>query len=86
MSPEERAKLAAEGYGLAVGPQPSVIHLTTLAASLAINEFLRLVAHAGAPSDGTETFVNLEDGTMMRATSTVAQGCRCTKQEGRGLA
>lgn len=85
LSPDERKKLADEGYGLNVGPQPSLIHLTTLAASLAVNEFLRIIAWAGQPNDGTEIIVDLESGTMMKASSNIQQGCRCIKVLGLGL-
>lgn len=46
-SDEEKESLGAEGYYFDVGKQPSIIVLTTLAASLAVNKFLGVMGVYG---------------------------------------
>lgn len=77
LSPEERERLAASGYGSGIGPQPSVIHLTTLVASLAVSEFLSIAVGAGPPSDGSWLSVSLTEPFLRRVISRVDPTCRC---------
>jgi molybdopterin/thiamine biosynthesis adenylyltransferase len=85
MNPEERARLAASGYGGMLGPQPSVIHLTTMVASLAIQEFLTLVAGVGPAHDGDWLSLDLVEPYLRRVTSKTDPHCRCLRMAGAGV-
>jgi molybdopterin-synthase adenylyltransferase len=84
MSPEERERLAASGYGTGVGPQPSVIHLTTIVASLAISEFLSIALGVPNVHDGSWLSISLSDPFLRRVKSTPVQNCRCQTIRGMG--
>jgi len=84
LSPDERARLQASGYGSFLGPQPSVIHLTTLVASLGVHEFLTIAARSGPPHDGGWYSVSLHDPFLQRVTSKVDADCRCLRMTGAG--
>lgn len=84
MSPTERAKLEASGYGFNEGPQPMVVHLTTLVAALAVSEFLRLFAGLGEPHQGDYQLVDLAINSMTQVSSTIDPNCRCGKLRARG--
>lgn len=86
MSKEERARLAASGYGSGIGPEPSVIHLTSVMASLAVGEFLSIVAGRPPTPDGTWLSVDLTEPYLTRVRSRVEDGCRCLKVMGLGAA
>ena len=78
---EEKKKLAEEGYYEEVGKQPSVISLTTLAASMAVNKFLGIV---GAIEDesGTRLQVELRGGFMISDVPEIRAECVCRKNMG----
>lgn len=82
LSEEERKRLAEAGYGTYVTRQPSVIHLTSLVASIGVSEFLRLFVGAGPPHAGEEVYVDLSDNTMMRVSAKRKDDCRCIRIEG----
>ena len=79
LSEEERSRLAAEGYGSGVGPKPSVIHLTSTVASLAVNVFLSLVAGLGPPCREPEVLVDLLVPEITRVVSQTKPNCRCQR-------
>jgi hypothetical protein len=83
MSNEEKNKLENEGYYQSIEKQPSVISLTTLAASIAVNKFLGLLNAFG---DGYSTRIQVEtSGEFMISDSPEAvAGCVCQKRRGLG--
>lgn len=84
MSPSERKRLAASGYGSGLGPQPSVIHLTTLVSSLGVAELLSIAMGVGPEHDGTWLSVSLTDPFLRRVQSTGDPACRCQTLRGLG--
>ena len=84
LSPEERESLAASGYGSNLGPQPMLIQLTSTVASLAVNEFLRLVAEAGRPHDGAYLMLDLNEPSIQHLSARIDPECRCQQTLGRG--
>ena len=47
LTSEEKTKLAAEGYYKDVSEQPSIISMTTMTASMAVNKLLNLLGVFG---------------------------------------
>jgi molybdopterin/thiamine biosynthesis adenylyltransferase len=86
LSTAERKSLAASGYGSGLGPQPSVIHLTTLVASLAVSEFLSFTLGVPGPHDGCWVSLSLLDPFLRRVESAVDPSCRCQSLIGLGAA
>ena len=84
LSDKERKRLAEEGYYESIDKQPSVISLTTLAASIAVNKFLGLV---GAFGDQTSTRIQVElkDGFMISDVPEIKANCVCRKNKGAGF-
>ena len=82
-SDEMKKKLAEEGYYEGIEKQPSVISLTTLAASMAIN---KLLAVLGVFGDGysSRTQIELKAGFMINDTPEIKTGCICRKTMGSG--
>ncbi len=77
LSPEERAREAAEGYisGADV-PQPSVIAFNTQVAGMAVVEFLRAVTgFAGACDPPLRLAIDFEGGGVRRNRLVGARGC-----------
>ena len=81
LSEKERKHLAEKGYYSEVGEQPSVISLTTLAASMAVNKFLGMVGAFGDQS-GTLVRIELKGGFMVNEEPEKNAGCRCRKHAG----
>jgi len=77
----ERQKLEAEGYYENVERQPSVISLTTLAASLAVNKLLCLLGAFG-PGYASRTQLELRDGILNEDTPEIRRDCVCRKYRG----
>lgn len=79
MSPEERARLAAEGYAPGLGePDPSVVAFTTLIASLAVNEMLeRLIGYGPTPAP-SEILIRLQDRELRTVAVAAQRGHYCT--------
>ena len=84
MSDEERERLRASGYGSSLGPQPSVIHLTTMVASLGVHEFLTIAAGTGPGDEGGWLSLSLLDPFLQRVNSKVDPACRCLRMTGAG--
>ncbi len=77
LSPEDRARQAAEGYvdGADI-PQPSVIAFNTMVAGAAVIELLRLVTgFAGADEPPTRLSFDFESGTVRRNRLPGSQRC-----------
>lgn len=78
LAPEERARLAAEGYvqGADV-PQPSVIAFNTAVAGAAVVEFLRMVtAFAGADAAPLRLSFDFMTGSVRRNVLAASPACR----------
>lgn len=84
----EREKLAREGDSYVENldePAPMVVSATSIVASLAVTEFLRLVTGFGSPEQAPQRLRwNLLEGTVSRGTCGIVQGCLCRKLLGRG--
>ena len=82
--PEEtRKKLAEEGYYEEIGEQPSIISLTTLAASMAVNKLLAVLGVFGSEYS-FRTQIELKAGFMISDTPEIRPGCICRKGTGSG--
>ena len=64
-TPEERRRLADEGYAPALGQvEPAVVAFTTAVAAAAINELLDRLIGYGPPERPTETLLRLHEREM----------------------
>jgi hypothetical protein len=79
LSPNEKAKLSREGYYSDVGRQPSIISLTTLAATMGVNKILSLLGVFGSDY-GSVTQVELYDGFMINDTPSIKADCVCQER------
>jgi hypothetical protein len=79
----EKRKLSEEGYYQEVGKQPSVISLTTMAASMAVNKFLSLLGVFGNEYS-SRTQIELQNGFMLDDTPPIKENCACRKRRGAG--
>lgn|SRR5574341_1547593 len=80
-SDEEKKKLAAEGYYEGVEKQPSIISMTTMAASIAVNKLLNLLGVFGIEYN-SRTQIELKTGFMIDDTPAVKSNCVCQKRRG----
>ena len=80
---EEKRKLSEEGYYQDIGKQPSVISLTTMAASIAVNKFLSLLGVFGNDYS-SRTQIELQNGFMLDDTPPIKENCVCGKRRGIG--
>ena len=80
---EEKQQLAKEGYYDGIEKQPSVISLTTMAASLAVNKVLSLIGTFGV-SYNTRTQIEIKGGFMIDDTPKIKENCICKKNSGIG--
>lgn len=86
LSDEEKNKLAKEGYYEGIEKQPSVISMTTMAASMAVNKLLSLLGVFG-DSYNSRTQIELKDGFMIDDMPEIKSNCICQKNRGKaGLA
>lgn len=83
LTDEEKRKLAAEGYYQGVEKQPSIVSLTTLAASIGVNKLLSLVGIYGENAN-TRTQIELKDGFMIEESPEIKSDCVCMKRRGKG--
>ena len=81
---KERRDLAEEGYYNEIDKQPSVISLTTLAASMAVNKFLGLVGVLGE-QPLTRIQIELKESFMISDMPEIKQNCICKKNRGSGF-
>ena len=80
-SPKERAKLAREGYADDVEKQPSVVSLTTMAASMAVNQLLALMGAFG-DDHATRNQAEIKDGFTLADSPDSKDGCICATARG----
>ena len=82
-SEEEKRRLAKEGYYDGIEKQPSVISLTTMAASMAVNKILSLIGTFGTEYN-PRTQIELKGGFMVDDRPKIKENCICQKDRGRG--
>ena len=79
----EKEKLAKEGYYQNVKNQPSIISMTTLAASLGVQKLLNLLGVFG-DNYASRTQIELKTGFMNEDTPEIKETCVCQKRRGLG--
>ena len=80
-SEQEKKKLANEGYYDNVEKQPSVISLTTMAASMAVTKFLSILGMMGNTYN-SRTQIELKNGFMVDDNPEIKTNCICQKNRG----
>ena len=80
-SPKERAKLVREGYADDVEKQPSVVPLTTMAASMAVNQLLGLMGVFGVDHT-TRKQAEIKGGFTLSDSPDTDDGCVCVARRG----
>ena len=83
LSAEEKSNLAKEGYYDGIEKQPSVISMTTMAASMAVNKLLNLLGVFGDKYN-SRTQIELKDGFMIDDTPEIKSNCICQNNRGKG--
>jgi len=81
LSKEEKRKLAEEGYYENVENQPSIISVTTMAASMAVNKLLSLFGIFGDDYNSL-TQIELKNGFMIDVEPAIENNCICRKKWG----
>lgn len=81
LSKEEKKDLAKNGYYQNVKKQPSIICMTTMAASLAVHKLLCLMGRFGNDYP-TRSQIELNNCFMVNETPSVKSGCICQKMRG----
>lgn len=81
LSSEEKKKLAKEGYYENIENQPSIISMTTMAASMAVNKLLNLLGVFGNDYNSL-TQIELKDGFMIDTNPPIKDNCVCQKRRG----
>lgn len=80
---ENKRKLAEEGYYSGIEAQPSVISMTSMAASMSVNKFLDLIGVFGGKHD-TRVQIEAKDGFMISDSPAVKSDCICHARRGVG--
>jgi len=83
LSDKEKSDLAKEGYYDGIEKQPSVISITTMAASMAVNKLLNLLGVFGDDYN-SRTQMELKDGFMIDDKPEIKNNCICQKNRGKG--
>ncbi|TBR09338.1 MAG: ThiF family adenylyltransferase [Candidatus Nitrosotenuis sp.] len=81
LSDEEKKNLAKEGYYENVDKQPSIISMTTMAASMGVNKLLALLGIMGADYD-SQTQIEMKDEFMISSSPEIKDNCVCQKRKG----
>ncbi len=81
LSEKEKNTLTKEGYYEDIEKQPSIITMTTMASSMALNKLLGLLGVFGTDYDSL-TQIELKDGFMINTNSPVKANCICQKRRG----
>lgn len=83
MTPEERRRLADEGYAPALGTaEPAVVAFTTATAAAAINELLDRLIGYGPPERPTETLLRLHEREISTNRALPREGHYCNPSQG----
>jgi molybdopterin/thiamine biosynthesis adenylyltransferase len=80
-SDEEKKKLANEGYYQRIDKQPSIISLTTLAATIAVNKFLS-INHVFGDEYSSRTQLEVKGEFMLADSPEIKPNCICQKRKG----
>jgi hypothetical protein len=80
---KERQKLAEEGYGQSVEKQPSIVSLTTLTASIAVNKLLSILGVFGEEFS-TRTQIEIINEIMINDNPKIINNCVCQTRSGLG--
>ena len=82
-SEEEKGKLAKEGYYQGIEKQPSIVSLTTLAATIAVNKFLSILGVFGEDF-ASRTQIEIRDEFMIADSPRIMASCICQRRSGLG--
>lgn len=83
-TPEERRRLADEGYAPALGNvEPAVVAFTSAVAALAVNELLDRLIGYGPPERPTETLLRLHERELSTNRAEPRKGHYCHSAEGK---
>lgn len=83
-TPEERRKLADEGYAPALGQtEPAVVAFTTAVAAAAVNELLDRLIGYGPPDRPTETLLRLHEREISTNHATPREHHYCHRSQGK---
>lgn len=83
-TPEERQKLANEGYAPALGQiEPAVVTFTTAVAAAAVNELLDRLIGYGPPERPTETLLRLHEREISTNRAVPRDGHYCHRSAGK---
>lgn len=82
LSSEEKEKLAQEGYYENIEKQPSIISMTSMAASMAVNKMLSLLGIFGADYRSLAQ-IELKNGFMIDIEPEIKNDCICRKKLGK---
>ncbi|NDB92667.1 MAG: ThiF family adenylyltransferase [Nitrososphaeria archaeon] len=83
LTKKEKQRLVREGYYAPIETQPSVVSMTTMAASMGINKLLALLGTFG-PEYASLTQIELKDGFMIEENPKILENCICHKRKGLG--
>lgn len=81
LSTREQTLLANEGYYDGLGAQPSVVSMTTMAASMAINKLIGMLGVFGSNQDSRQQ-VEIKDGFAISDSPAVQDNCICMTTKG----
>lgn len=81
LSDQEKEKLAREGYYEKIENQPSIISVTTMASSMAVNKLLNMLGIFGTDYNSL-TQIELKDGFMIDSEPEINKSCICRKKMG----
>jgi hypothetical protein len=82
-SDQEKERLSQEGYYESIQKQPSVISMTTLAASFGVDKLLSLLGVFGSDF-ATRTQLELKNDFMLSDSPPIREGCVCKERRGLG--
>lgn len=82
LSDMEKQEQTRDGYYHRIEEQPSVISMTTMAASIAVNKLLSLLGAFG-PEYNSHTRIELKDGVVVDCVAEIKNSCVCQKDRGR---
>ena len=82
LSDDEKRTLEAEGYYEGLEKQPSIVPLTTMAATMAVTEFLGLLGTLNEGA-GTRVQADLRTGIMVDDSPALRASCICRTERGR---
>lgn len=83
-TPDERKRLADEGYAPALGQvEPAVVAFTTAVAAAAVNEFLDRLIGYGPPERPTETLLRIHEREVSTNCATPRDGHYCNPSQGK---